>query len=275
MFLPSSRGKGGLWLALFFLLFPALGQASSANQADMQLQTDLGSMLVRVDQGAPLPPGGCVSGFAWHTGYGGCRRADTQSETAACPPGTTGTRVRYRMAYVLQANAYDVAYEPWGTWQDTCTAARASGVLDVVLAKARGTETGEHFPNSLTGNIAAQMGVNYGTLFGATIYRPTAELNCVFASGTTGSDGNRIWMGQLSPPGGSVDKGAAGNCQLSNGKKTAKLYGSCDTGTGGDGDFCVGRTYTVNITSVEGCTVRTETRIGNQLVDVGNHYICQ
>ncbi|PQZ67601.1 hypothetical protein CQ050_17195 [Achromobacter sp. MYb9] len=275
MFLPSTRGQGRALLALLFaLLLPTVSQASTAKQADVQLQTDLNTMVVRVDQGAPLPPGGCVGGYAWHTTYGGCRIAQTQAEYSQCPAGYTGSQVRYRTYYVLQANANDVAYEGWGPWQDGCTASRAGGVLDVVIAKARGNETGETFDNSLGGTIAAQMQVNYGTMFGATIYRPTAELNCIHASGTTSGDTARVWMGQLMPPGTSVTKGVSGYCQLSNGNRTATLFGSCDTGSGGDADVCQGATRVVNITAVSGCTVTTETRLRGQLIDVGNYGIC-
>src|SRR3546814_7724104 len=62
-------------------------------------------------------------------------------------------------------------------------------------------------------------------MFGATIYRPTAELNCIHASGTTSGDTTRVWTGQLMPPGTSVTKGISGYCQLSNGNRTATLYG--------------------------------------------------
>ncbi|AZS77419.1 hypothetical protein LMG2828_00300 [Achromobacter piechaudii] len=275
MFLPPTRGKSGALLALLFaLLLPTGGHASTANQADVQLQTDLNTMVVRVDQSAPMPPGGCAGGYSWHTTYGGCRVPQTQTEYSQCPAGYTGSQVRYRTYYVLQANASDVAYEGWGPWQDGCTASRAGGVLDVVIAKARGNETGETFPNSLGGAIAAQMQVNYGTMFGATIYRPTAELNCIFASGTTSGDTSRAWMGQLMPPGASVNKGASGHCELSNGNRTATLFGSCDTGSGGDADICQSATRIVNITSVSGCTVTTETRLRGQLIDVGNYGIC-
>jgi hypothetical protein len=275
MFLPSMRGQGRALLALLFaLLVPTVSQASTAKQADVQLQTDLNTMVVRVDQGAPLPPGGCVGGYSWHTTYGGCRIAQTQAEYSQCPAGYTGSQVRYRTYYVLQANANDVAYEGWGPWQDGCTASRAGGVLDVVIAKARGNETGETLDNSLGGRMAAQMQVNYGTMFGATIYRPTAELNCIHASGTTSGDTTRVWTGQLMPPGASVTKGVSGYCQLSNGNRTATLFGSCDTGSGGDADVCQGATRVVNITSVSGCTVTTETRLRGQLIDVGNYGIC-
>ncbi|WP_417223934.1 hypothetical protein, partial [Achromobacter spanius] len=112
MFLPSTRGKGRALLALLFtLLLPTVSQASTANQADVQLGTELNTMVIRVDQGAPLPPGGCVGGYSWHTTYGGCRIAQTQAEYSQCPAGYTGNQVRYRTYYVLQANANDVAYE--------------------------------------------------------------------------------------------------------------------------------------------------------------------
>lgn len=273
MFLPSIRGRGRPLLALLFLLIPALGQAAT-NEADVQLQTDISTMFVQVDQGAPLPPGGCVSGHTWHTTYGGCRRAESQPETAECPASYTGIRTRYRTAYILQANAYDVVYEGWGAWQDNCTASRGAGVVDAVIAKVAGDETGEQFVNTLSGNIAAQMQVNYGTLFGATIYRPTAELSCIFASGTTLADTNRVWMGQLLPPGSSVNKGSPGSCQLSNGNRTATLVGNCDSNTGGDSSSCVAATRVINITSVSGCAVATETRQGSKLVDVGSFNIC-
>ncbi|WP_083036969.1 hypothetical protein [Achromobacter ruhlandii] len=275
MFLPSTRGKGRALLALLFaLLLPTVSQASTTNQADVQLGTELNTMVIRVDQGAPLPPGGCVGGYSWHTTYGGCRIARTQAEYSQCPAGYTGNQVRYRTYYVLQANANDVAYEGWGPWQDGCTASRAGGVLDVVIAKARGRETGETLDNSLHGTIAAQMQVNYGTMFGATIYRPTAELNCIHASGTTLGDTTRVWTGQLMPPGTSVTKGVSGYCQLSNGNRTATLYGNCDSSSGGDADNCQSATRVVNITSVSGCSVTTETRLHGQLIDVGNYGIC-
>ncbi|MDT4816050.1 hypothetical protein FQZ97_490910 [compost metagenome] len=288
MFLPSLRGKGRPWLALLlFLLSPATSHASTANQADVQLQTDLSTMVIRVDQGAPLPPGGCVGGYSWHTTYGGCRIAQTQAEYAQCPAGYTGNQVRYRTYYVLQANASDVAYEGWGAWQEGCTAARASGVVDTVIAKARGNENGDTSGSNASvpsANMRAQMAVNYGTLFGVTIYRPSAQLNCLYASGSTSSSGegsSQTWVGELVPPGqskfGGGSGGSVGHCQLLNGNLSAELYGTCDYSSGGDGDFCMARRILVNITSVSGCMVRTETlniTNGRQLIDVGAYDIC-
>ncbi len=279
MFLPSLKGKGRRGLALLcLLLFPlTFAQASPDNQADVELRTNISTMAVQITQGAPLPPGGCVSGYLWHTTYGGCRRAQTQSEAGQCPAGYTGSRIRYRTAYILQANPGDIAYEGWGAWQDGCTPARAAGVFDTVIAKVRGAETGGTMPSTLYGNMASQMQVNYGTMYGVTIYRPTAELNCLYASGTTSGSGesaSTLWSGALSAPGASVTQGSAGYCQLSNGNRTAQLYGSCDSSSGGDGDFCQGATRVVNITSAGGCLVTTETRQDGRLVDVNSYYIC-
>ena len=72
----------------------------NAKQADVQLKTDLTRMNIQVSQGAPLPPGGCIAGYAWHTTYGGCRRAESQPEAGACPAklGAPGKRVARRRA---------------------------------------------------------------------------------------------------------------------------------------------------------------------------------
>lgn len=280
MFLPSKRGKGRALLALLFaLLLPTVSQASTAKQADVQLQTDLSTMVIRVDQGAPLPPGGCVGGYSWHTTYGGCRIVQTQAEYSQCPAGYTGNQVRYRTYYVLQANANDVAYEGWGPWQDGCIATRASGVVDTVIAKARGNENGDTgVVGAMPVNIRVAMAVNYGTMYGVTIYRPNAELNCLYSSGTTSGSGegnSPIWSGMVVNPGQSYyGGGSVGHCILSNGNRTAELHGSCDFGSGGDGDLCQAATRIVNITSVSGCTVTTETRLRGQLIDVGSYGIC-
>ncbi|MNK98183.1 hypothetical protein D3C87_1185410 [compost metagenome] len=271
-------------LALVALLSSAHAMAATDRadrQADVQLKTDVTLMNIQVSQGAPLPPGGCVGGYSWHTTYGGCRRAESQPDSGTCPPGYTGSRTRYRTAHILQANSYDVAYEAWGPWQESCTAPRASGVMDTVIAAARGAESGATGVGSgMPPGIERAMQVNYGTLYGITIYRPTAQLNCLFASGTTSGSGEstgRIWSGFVASPGTSVSStGNEGFCSLSNGNLTATVYGSCDSSSGGDGDFCLGATRVVNITSVSGCVVSTETvnTANGQLVDRGSYDIC-
>lgn len=115
-------GKRKLALAAFtlFPLAPALATAPATNQADVHLRTDIDTMAVQIGQGAPLPPGGCNPGYTWHTTYGGCRIAQTQSESTQCPVGQIGTRERNRVAYVLQANPGDIAYDGWSDWKEDC-----------------------------------------------------------------------------------------------------------------------------------------------------------
>lgn len=252
--------------------------ATAAAQADVQLQTDLQHLSVQINQGAPLPPGGCTSGHTWHTTYGGCRRTESRAESGQCPAGWSGTRVRYRTAYILQANSQDVAFDAWGPWQDSCTPPRRAGVVDTVIATARGAETGDRSnTNGLTGDIARAMRVNYGTLYGVTIYRPNATLNCVYASGTTAGDGessNTIWYGALMAPGQSYNNGDAGHCLLSNAGQSAEIYGSCDTSTGGDGDFCQSGTRTVSITATTACSVTTETVERGRVTATNSFNLC-
>ena len=125
------------------------------------------------------------------------------------------------------------------------------------------------------------MSVNYGTMYGVTIYRPAAQLNCLFASGTTSGSGDvssSIWGGYVASPGTSVNSTEGeGFCALSNGNLTATVSGSCDRTSGGDGDFCMSATRVVNITAVNGCTVDTETietSTGRKLIDRGSYDIC-
>lgn len=105
---------------ILFPLSAAQAAAPSANQANVNLETDISTMAVQVGQGAPLPPGGCNPGYAWHTTYGGCRIAQKQSESAQCPNGQAGTRSRDRTAFILQADPANVVYEDWGDWKDEC-----------------------------------------------------------------------------------------------------------------------------------------------------------
>lgn len=135
MILPSSKGLGRSLLALLFVFLPLSSQATVVNQADVRLQTNITTMSVQVNQGAPYPPGGCSAGYLWHTSYGGCRIAQSQSEYQQCPAGYTGSRVRYRNAYILQANPADVAYEAWGAWHDSCQAPPPPATVKMEILK--------------------------------------------------------------------------------------------------------------------------------------------
>lgn len=97
-----------------------LASAQTSPAADMQLITDLHHMQVQVNQSAPLPPGGCNSGYTWHTTYGGCRKPQIETETAACAANYTGSRTRSRTGYALQANNSDIRYEQWDKWKENC-----------------------------------------------------------------------------------------------------------------------------------------------------------
>ncbi|MGE8657045.1 MAG: hypothetical protein ACN6O8_09895 [Achromobacter sp.] len=121
------QGRRALLLAglILFPLAAAQAAAPTANQANVNLETDINTMAVHVGQSAPLPPGGCNPGYAWHTTYGGCRIAQEQSESTQCPVGQTGTRARTRVAYALQADPQNVVYEDWGTWAGDCRASSA------------------------------------------------------------------------------------------------------------------------------------------------------
>lgn len=264
--------------ALALLAVLGLAQVAPAAQADVQLQTDLHHLSVQINQGAPLPPGGCVAGHSWHTTYGGCRRSETRSETGQCQAGWSGTRTRYRTAYVLQANSQDVAYDAWGPWQDSCSPPRLAGVVDTVIAQARGSETGDTSnTQGLTGNLARAMQVNYGTMYGVTIYRPNATLNCVYASGTTSGTGettNTIWYGKLIAPAQSFTNGSAGHCLISNAGQSAEVFGSCDTTTGGDGGLCQSGTRTVRITGSSACSVSTETIERGRVTTTNSYSLC-
>lgn len=275
MLLPLIWGRARPLLALFTLLLPSLGQAAAGGEADVQLRTDLNTMFVRVDQSAPLPPGGCVGGYSWHTTYGGCRRVEVQSETAQCDAGWLGTRTRYRNAYVLQANGNDVVYEGWGAWYDSCYQPRLAGVVDAIVAKARGSETGDSYGiNQLFGNIAREMSVNYGTTYGVTIHRPTASLNCVYASGTSDNRGTPIWYGRLLAPGDSMMNNPSGYCQIANGGQSAEVFGSCDGDLGGDGGFCRSATRTVQIIGTSACSVTTQTAERGKVIAVNSYSLC-
>ncbi|WP_159069684.1 hypothetical protein [Achromobacter xylosoxidans] len=120
----QQQGRPALLLAglILFPLAAAQAAAPTVNQANVNLETDISTMAIHVGQSAPLPPGGCNAGYAWHTTYGGCRIAQKQSESAQCPGGQTGTRKRERIAYALQADPGNVVYEDWDAWIGECRA---------------------------------------------------------------------------------------------------------------------------------------------------------
>lgn len=269
------------WRGVLALVATCLGpmcEARAETQADMQLQTDLHRLSIHVDQSQPFPLGGCASGHSWHTTFGGCRREETVTEIGPCQSGWRGSRTRSRVAYVLQANASDVVYGEWSSWRDDCTPPRQPGFVDHVIAKVRGKENGEWSQfSTLSGNLAKGMRVNYGTMFGVTLHRPDATLNCLYASGTTPSSGNtanRIWYGRLLSPGQSIEKTNAGYCRLSQDRRSVELRGSCDRTAGGDSDHCIGATRHVRVTTSGDCSATTETLERGHVVETASHDLC-
>jgi len=264
MTLRSFARHGGRLLALVALLMASHAHANPA--ADVQLNTDLNRMSIHVGQGAPLPPGGCQAGYAWHTTYGGCRRRETVTESAPCPTGQTGSRTRQRTDYILQADAANVAHGPWGQWQDACQRPRLTGVMDGLIASVRGNGPGNPPPDGapLSKNLARLMRVGgYFSRYGVTLDRPSAKLNCVYSRSTAEGGGEAnppmYWHGVVLKPGQSIDVGYIGACLLSSDGTTAMLRGNCDSTSGGDADQCLRAVRTVRIIDTSPCIVTTQT----------------
>ena len=196
-------------------------------------------------------------------------------QTIGCPTSYTGTQSQSRLVSTRDG-ALD--YGAWNTYSSNCTYVppRASGVVDGIIASVRSSQyNGFGGGTPLTGNLRNQMGVSYGSRFGVTIYRPNAQLNCVASSdwgGQGGDAGNSGFGGIVANPGQSIG-GSGGYCTLSNGGNTAKISGDCNSTSGGDGDFCIGATFTVNIIGVNGCIVTTETKGAGTITN--NYNICQ
>lgn len=224
------------------VLFIASAAALAADSADanVQLQADVRNMAINVQQGAPLPPGGCQAGHSWHSGYGGCRRAVSEPETqyVSCPAGYNGnaSRARYRTNYVLQANSADVAYGSWGEWSaddtSSCSLAAMPGLSQPLLERT-----------SASGWIFNQLYMDHAT----------GRLVCGWF---------QVFQGSTSDPGSQTmpaignydlgnypDMGTAGSCTSSG--STATLFG------GDDGSMPGGRPYDV-VSSVIGCQVTVE-----------------
>jgi len=248
--------------------------------ADVQLSTELDRISVQVDQGAPFAPGGCRADYRWHTTYGGCRRQEAVTQIEPCPPGHMGTRTRQRTAYILQADANNVAHGPWEPWRDTCQRPRLQGVVDTLVAKVRGNGPAPRPVGSrLSKKLAKQMVVGgYHSLFAVTIDRTAAKLRCVYSrstsSGSSGSGTSYSWKGVLAPLGRSVDADWVGECRLSDNGATANLRGNCDSTSGGDSDYCQWRALTVRIIDTSPCmvTTRVERKGGSGRRGIQAHY---
>ena len=214
------------------------------------------------------------SASSWYDTDASCNA--TQYQTIGCPVNYTGNQLQSRLASTRDGNSFD--YSAWNTYQNNCVYVppRASGVVDSIIASVRSAQFNGFSNQSLSGNIGSQMSVSYGTRFGVTVYRPSAQLNCVVSSdwgGQGGDAGSSGYAGKIMSPGQSFS-GSGGYCSLSNGNMTATISGDCNSTSGGDGDFCQGATYTINITSVNECNVYTETRANGKVIGNTNYNIC-
>jgi len=275
--------RNGTVLVLTALLIPPPAMAQP--KADVRLNTELNRMSVRIDQGAPLPPGGCQSGYAWHTTYGGCRRQEAVTESAPCPTGQTGSRTRQRTAYILQADARNIAHGPWEPWRDTCQRPRAQGVMDQVIVRA--TSAAFFAPpespqliksfssDKRKGIVRAMRAADGKSVFGITLDRSSAKLHCVYSSyiDVASGDGTAYggWWVNIGLPGQSVNAGYGGNCTLHESGTAATVYGNCNEVGGGEAGDCQGAAFLVHIIDVTGCTVTVEakpTRPGDPFLPV-------
>jgi len=204
------------------------------------------------------------SASGWTDLDSSCTKTETQS--IGCPSDYTGNQLQQRTVATKDGGGYD--YSTWNTYQNNCVynPPRKSGVM--------------------SGNIATVRGVTFGgwgsPQVGVTLDYGNAALRCTSrypyeTGGDAGSAGYGDWvvygLGQNTQYGDSV-VGMPSSCTMSNSNKTATIYGNCNSTSGGDGDYCQGATFVVNITSVNGCTVSTETRIYGQVIDNNNYNIC-
>lgn len=143
---------------------------------------------------------------------------------------------------------------------------------------------GNRFTKLLSNNpLYNEMNVAYGGMYGVTLNKGSANLQCIVSHSWSNGGGDAGGFGlevYLLHEGASVKntQGGSDQCVLSNGNNTATIHGSCNSTSGGDGDYCQGATFIVNITSVSGCTVSTETRrdrSNGQVVANNNYNICQ
>jgi len=221
--------------------------------------------------------GACQSGYRWHTVYGGCRRAALQQErqSDACGVDYTGeqTRVRERTQHFLQSTG-QAANDAWGAWSDwdrsQCLAIprRLAGTIKSIIDKVVGNEVpayqaefGKSPPGSLGPFRYSYLLVNggkvYSSVYGVTLDRSTAQLQCAFASTTTssgrgqsGSDIVKTWL---------LDLGVSihtehGYCSVSENNTVVKLHGDCNSSRHGDSGGCVGATRVVAVTAVTPCS---------------------
>ena len=186
------------------------------------------------------------SASAWYDTDASCNA--TQYQTIGCEVNYTGQRYQSRTASTRDGNSYD--YSAWNTYSSSCV------------------YNPPKKPGVMSGNIESVRGVTFGAWgspqVGATLDYGNAALRCTsyYPSSGGGDAGAAVYpsswsvyaLGQNTQYGGG-DSGTPAACSMSNGNRTATLFGNCDSTSGGDADMCQSATVKVNITNVDGCTV--------------------
>jgi len=255
--------------AFLLCALPVLGPAKDLqpNTGTIDLVSDI-TMQVQIAQ----PGGACASGYAWHSTYGGCRRAvlQEQQQREACGVDYAGaqTRVRTRTQYILQATG-EAANDPWSAWQawdrSACVAVprRVPGVIPDLIALVlggglnyynNGTPTHRASPFKLPRGTRGRG--REGSTYAVTLDRTTAQLRCVLALETTSGNGENVWslaQAWLLGAGESFSTDG-GHCHVAQHQTQAHIAGNCDWTSGGDADLCMHGARTVSVLSVSPCS---------------------
>jgi len=220
------------------------------------------------------PGGACASGHAWHTTYGGCRRAVSEKaqQREACGVDYTGEQVRSRtrLQYIPQSTGQTVN-DPWGAWsawdRSACTVVsrRIPGVTPNLIALVLGSEISDyanahHRPAPKASPFTLPWGTRgrgqQKSTYAVTLDRTTAQLRCVLASETTSGNGENVWEAAQTWLLGANESVHTdhGHCQISHNQTQAHIVGDCDRTSGGDADECLKGEKTVSILSVSPCS---------------------
>jgi len=258
------------WLTPILLCaLPVLGvaKAPAPNTGDIDLNSRI-TMNVQIAQEG----GACAPGYRWNTTYGGCRRAalERNSQSDSCGADYTGeqTRTRERTQYLLQSTG-QAANDPWGDWsawdRSQCVAAprRLAGTIRGGIVQVVGDMVQEYayssaYPPPGGSPAGFYMGSRrtYSSIYGVTLDRTSAQLQCLFGTTTTDGSGEnsaaRSW-GWLLAPGVSIQT-EHGHCQVSQNNTQVHLFGDCDTEANNDWGGCLSAARTVSVVDVSPCS---------------------
>jgi len=255
--------------SMLLCALPALCPAKepAPNTGDIDLVSRI-TMNVQIAQEG----GACAPGYRWNAVYGGCRRAalEQEQQSDSCGTDYTGeqTRTRERTQYLLQSTS-QAANDPWGAWsawdrsQCVATPRRLAGTIrggiaqvvgDMVEKYAHGVEYPP--PGGSPAGFYMDSRRTYSSIYGVTLDRTSAQLQCLFGTTTTDGSGEnsaaRSW-GWLLAPGVGIQT-EHGHCQLSENNTTVHLYGDCDSEANNDWGGCISAAKTVSVVEVSPCS---------------------